>query len=478
MKKILTLAVAMIIAGCGGEDRTSAAGNQTGGNTSEYNSPKVLSTTPPNGAVDISVGEVNITIVFDQKVLLSSNNTSAIQISGASVKGIKKASDNNILLVTSCPEYGTPVRITLPTGLVTNATGQQSESYQFGFTTAKEPTSLIPVTPITASTESAKKLYRYLLEQYGKKTISSVMANVNWNTDCAEKVYKLTGKYPAMNCYDFIHICYSASNSWINYDDITPVQQWYTARGLVQLMWHFNVPIRENSTEYSFYSNNNFFKPSRALTSGTWENKWFYEQMDKVVDIILKLQDAGIAATWRPFHEAAGNAIAKQQANWTKAWFWWGAEGAYPYKQLWIAMYDYFKQKGVNNLIWVWTTQNYNGNSSQYNQDTAWYPGDQYVDIVARDLYGGNADQNLQEFNEIQAAYPNKMVALGECGHGDSGDPAKMSDVWAKGAKWSHFMVWCQSEQGTTDTMCSDAWWKDAMKEPNVITRDQVPDLQ
>ena len=41
------------------------------------------------------------------------------------------------------------------------------------------------------------------------------MANVNWNTDCAEKVYKLTGKYPAMNCYDFIHICYSASNSWI-----------------------------------------------------------------------------------------------------------------------------------------------------------------------------------------------------------------------------------------------------------------------
>ena len=349
----------------------------------------------------------------------------------------------------------------------------------------------IPSTPVTASSDAAKNLYAYFLDQYSKKTISSVMANVNWNNSCAEKVYKLTGKYPAMNCYDFLHICFSPAN-WIDYTDITPVKDWNDAGGIVQLMWHFNVPNKEGETHVTCtpgdgnavkdaYGNETYttlYRPSNVFIEGTWEHKWFYEQMDKVIATILKLQDAGIAATWRPFHEAAGNACAKQQADWTKAWFWWGYDGADTYKKLWKAMYDYFKQKGVNNLIWVWTTQNYNGNSSQYNQDTAWYPGDQYVDIVARDLYGGNADQNLQEFNEIQAAYPNKMVALGECGHGDSGDPAKMSDVWAKGAKWSHFMVWCQSEQGTTDTMCSDAWWKDAMKEPNVITRDQVPDLQ
>ena len=137
-------------------------------------------------------------------------------------------------------------------------------------------------------------------------------------------------------------------------------------------------------------------------------------------------------------------------------------------------MYDYFKQKGINNLIWMWTTQNYNGDSSKYNQDTNWYPGDQYVDIIARDLYGYDAAQNLQEFNEIQATYPNKMVVLGECGKGNSGDPGKMSDVWAKGAKWGHFMVWYQGGQGSTDTMCSDDWWKDAMSNANVITRDQV----
>ena len=298
----------------------------------------------------------------------------------------------------------------------------------------------IPSTPVTASTDAAKNLYAYFLDQYGKKTISSVMANVNWNNTCAEKVYKLTGKYPAMNCYDFIHICFSPAN-WIDYSDITPVKEWHDAGGIVQLMWHFNVPKSQGSTDVTCTPSETTFKASNALVSGTWENTWFYEQMDKVAASILKLQEAGIAATWRPFHEAAGNACAKQQADWTKAWFWWGYDGADTYKKLWIAMYDYFNQKGINNLIWMWTTQNYNGDSSKYNQDTNWYPGDQYVDIIARDLYGYDAAQNLHEFNESQATYPNKLVVLGDCGKGNSGDPGKMSDVWAKGAKWGHFMV-------------------------------------
>ena len=354
-------------------------------------------------------------------------------------------------------------------------------------TTAKEEpedTYTIPTEPVTASAESAKKLYAYLLSQYGRKTISSVMADVNWNTICAEKVHALTGRYPAMNCYDFIHICYSAPNSWINYEDITPVTDWVNAGGLVQLMWHFNVPKNEGSTDYAFYTDGNNFKPSRALVSGTWENKWFYEQMDRVINILLKLQEANIAATWRPFHEAAGNATARQQASWTKAWFWWGIEGAEVYKRLWRAMFDYFQQKGVHNLIWVWTTQNYNGNSSSYYQDSNWYPGNQYVDIVARDLYGSNAAQNKQEFLEIQSTYPTKMVALGECGNNyDENqklitEAALMSDTWTLGALWSHFMVWYTKEQNATMTMCSDDWWKDAMNNANVITRDQLPNLK
>jgi hypothetical protein len=133
-------------------------------------------------------------------------------------------------------------------------------------------------------------------------------------------------------------------------------------------------------------------------------------------------------------------------------------------------MFDYFQQKGIKNLIWVWTTQNYNGNSSQYNQDTDWYPGSQYVDIVARDLYAYDAEQNLQEFTEIQKTYPTKMVILGECGKdANSGvSSSRISDMWAKGAYWGSFMVWYGAN------MEGDDWWKDALNFSNVITRDQL----
>ena len=46
----------------------------------------------------------------------------------------------------------------------------------------------------------------YMWSQYGSKTISSVMAEVNWNHRLADYVKGVTGKYPAMNCYDFIQI--------------------------------------------------------------------------------------------------------------------------------------------------------------------------------------------------------------------------------------------------------------------------------
>ena len=419
-------------------------------------------------------------LAYSVSVKLADNAN--ITLNGTKLTASRNPNDVTGIVIPLTLEEGVDYTLIVPAGSVVASADVNASApeLKLNFKTKAKPE---PVNPQIKATlvngnDAAQKLYDYMRSQYGQKIISSVMANVNWNNELAESVYKLTKKYPAAVCYDFIHICYSAPNSWINYEDTKPVTDWVDAGGLVQLMWHFNVPKSENSADNAFYIDGNNFKPSRAVTSGTWENKWFYEQMDKVINILLKLQEAGIAATWRPFHEAAGNATARQQAGWTKAWFWWGIEGAEAYKRLWHAMFDYFKQKGVRNLIWVWTTQNYNGNSSQYNQDTNWYPGDQYVDIVARDLYGCDVTQNKKEFLEIQERYPSKMVALGECGDSESGTAALPSDFWTAGALWSHFMVWYQQGQGSTDTMCSDNWWKKAMSNPNVITRDKVPNLK
>ena len=325
-----------------------------------------------------------------------------------------------------------------------------------------------------AATDGAKRLYKYLRACYGVKTLSSVLANVNWNTTEAEKIYKATGKYPAFNCYDFIHIYVPEGNGWINYNDLTPVTNWTANGGLVQLMWHFNVPTAENVTPGKDGSgvtcspDKTSFKAANALVADTWENKWFYGQMELVANVLLQLQQKGVSAVWRPFHEAAGNAELKSGASWGKSWFWWGYDGAETYKKLWKAMFDYFQQKGIHNLIWVWTTQNYNGDASQYNNDEAWYPGDAYVDIIGRDLYGSNAEQNKQEFEEISARYSQKMVALAECGNSEQGSFANISDCWNAGAKWAWFCPWYGSN------MPSNAWWKNALSQDFVITRDQV----
>ena len=94
------------------------------------------------------------------------------------------------------------------------------------------------------------------------------------------------------------------------------------------------------------------------MRSGKWENTLALKHLDVVADYLLDLQAKGISVLWRPLHEAAGN---RYQYEGGTAWFWWGAEGSANYKKLWIAMFDYFKQKGVKNLIWIWTSQNFNG---------------------------------------------------------------------------------------------------------------------
>lgn len=444
--------------------------------------PLLVDMTPANGTVDLPVGDVNVTLLFDQNITFLTSSASQIQVSGGTLKSCR-ALLKELKLVVNCAEKGATVTITIPQGLIKNTQGGEAASVSCSFTTVKPfEASLanIKTTPLTTN-PAAVRLYQYFYEQYGKATISSVMANVNWNNECAEKVYKLTGKYPAMNCYDFIHIYFSPAN-WIDYTSIAPVKQWVDDGGIVQLMWHFNVPADEASSEgvenWNARPEKTTFKGSNALKEGTWENRIFYSQMDKVAATMLKLQEAGIAATWRPFHEAAGNAMAKTFAG--KAWFWWGDEGPEVFKQLWIAMYDYFQQKGINNLIWIWTTQNYGNDPSSYDQDTSWYPGDKYVDMIARDLYGRNAADNLEEFTQIQQTYPTKMVALGECGYNTSSkkDGALIGDLWNAGALWSHFMVWYEGNSGSTSTMASDAWWKSSLSADCVITRDELPALK
>ena len=51
------------------------------------------------------------------------------------------------------------------------------------------------------------------------------------------------------------------------------------------------------------------------------------------------------------------------------------------------------------------------------------------------------------------------------------------SEQWAAGARWSWFMPWYDAEDAETPH-ADQAWWKDAMEQNFVISREDLPDMK
>lgn len=187
-------------------------------------------------------------------------------------------------------------------------------------------------------------------------------------------------------------------------------------------------------------SSSTTFDPSKVLEENSWQQKFFYDDLKKLADYMKPISDAGIPVIWRPFHEASGG------------WFWWAAGGPEVYKQLWQMMYKYLiKERELNNLIWVWT-------SDSKGNDEEWFPGNEYVDIIGRDLYDvSDVDEFVNEFYNLAEKYPNMMIALTECGR-----ISNISDIWEAGAKWAWFMPWYPSSIDNWEEQATEAWWNDA----------------
>ena len=139
-------------------------------------------------------------------------------------------------------------------------------------------------------------------------------------------------------------------------------------------------------------------------------------------------------------------------------------------------MFDYLAQKGVKNLIWVWTTQT----SSAADQDWAYYPGDDYVDIVGRDIYGSasspaSAASIASQFSTVEGYWPQKMITLSECGAVDT-----LPSQWTAGAKWLYAMPWYDYDndgsRGYAHGHADIAWWTAAFASEKVLAREDLPE--
>ena len=346
-----------------------------------------------------------------------------------------------------------------------------------------------PVNP--KATAAANKLYSFLLENYGEKTLSGVQSAASHTNDFVNAVAAATGKHPALAGYDFIFLQFSptpAGWSWRqDYTDISAQKEHWNANGVISYMWHWNVPESEEvyrgggTDGYAFYiSGNNGTTPfdiREAVKEGTWQHECILADIDEIAGTFKQLQEAGIPVLFRPLHEAAGNYTRYNPAG--GAWFWWGRYGAEPCKALWNLLRDRLeKHHGLNNLLWVWTVDVVPGFEAAAKE---WYPGDDKVDIVGVDIYEKNTGVKGTQFDFLQEVTGGKKIlTVSECGN----IPDPTANIVA-GNPWSWFMVWNSSDSAGNIILTPPDWnlntldyWKKVMTDAAVFNRENMPSLK
>jgi mannan endo-1,4-beta-mannosidase len=428
--------------------------------------PVLVSSIPANNDSGVVDGSITVTLIYDKNVFCPSAGHSSITVSSGAAVGNVAVSGHNVTIALSGLNKSTDYMLVVPDGVVVGPAKVPAPQVSITFRTidSLNPANVDTILCTSNPSPEAVNLFNYFKQQYGNHIISGAMARVAWNTDEAEMVYALTGKYPAINTFDYIHLWASPAN-WIDYGNISAATEWWNNGGIVSACWHWNVPKSSISAvgDITFRPEETTFRPANAVISGTWENAVVEADLAKIAGYLKLLRDANIPVIWRPLHEAAGNIF--EYPNGT-AWFWWGRDGGAAYVALWRYMFDYFQQQGLNNLIWVWTTQT---------KDLSFYPGDNYVDIIGRDIYNiTSASDNAAQFATIAGSYGSKMVTLSECGN-----VATVSQQWSAGAKWLFFMPWYDFDATslTGHEHADGSWWLDAIADPAVITRDELPDF-
>jgi len=305
-------------------------------------------------------------------------------------------------------------------------------------------------------TKEAVNLYNFLKASFGTKVLSGTTSNNNNSNDEATWVFQQTGKWPALACFDFINHPWINQN-WVDYAaPLRNGKDYWINNGIINLMWHWRDPLSVNKSG-AFYTADTNFDVSKVTDPSSLEYKAMIADIDLISTYLQQFKDANIPVIWRPLHEASGG------------WFWWGAKGAEPCKALWKLMYDRMVNvHGLNNLIWVWTTD---VSSEALN----WYPGDNYVDIVGMDIYPGDNQHGSQyfSFNKVKDLFGGKkLITLSECG--SAPDPALMKE---NGDMWSWFMPWC-GDYTRLDKNNGAAWWNKYFTYDFVITRDKMPGLK
>lgn len=197
--------------------------------------------------------------------------------------------------------------------------------------------------------------------------------------------YDVTGAYPAMGSFDFLH--FTNPPNWET-KDLKYIKDRFDAefeRGnILTFCWHYYNPL----TGENFYDTTR--QVVKQILPGGSHHEIFKKDLKIIADFAQGAKDKNgelIPIIFRPWHEFDGN------------WFWWGKNHCTveEFKSLYRFTVTYLRDSlNVHNFLYAFSPDCGFTTEEEYLER---YPGDEYVDIVGMDNYwdfrADGGDRNL-----------------------------------------------------------------------------------
>jgi mannan endo-1,4-beta-mannosidase len=302
------------------------------------------------------------------------------------------------------------------------------------------------------ATPEARTLLKQIDQISGHFTLTGQHNFPNHVSRWSDRIYDLTGKFPAIFGQDFGFSRGEDKDSVEGRPSmVEEAKRQYRNGAVIALTWHAVRPTDDEPVTFhdSVQGHLTDFEWNELLTPGTdLYNRWV-EQVDVIAGYLRQLQDAGVPVLFRPYHEMNGN------------WFWWGGRpGEHGSAALYRQLYNRFVNvHHLNNLVWVW---NVNSPSENAGPIASYFPGSEYADVVTMDIYG---EFKQSYYDDMLSLAGDKPIALAEVG------AMPTLDVLAKQPRWAYFMMW----SGLAESSNSSEQLQTMFHAPNLLNRGDAP---
>ena len=222
-----------------------------------------------------------------------------------------------------------------------------------------------------------------------------------------ENITKLSGKSPEVLSSDFGYSTHPNDDYRKRKELLTKFKEMGPKVKILTLSYHQCRPDIKEPCTFNTGVAAVDFSPKEWAELLTWDsplNKLWQKQMSVLAEFLNELQKINITIYFRPYHES-------NIAN-----FWWGDTKKPQHSaELWRMLHTFFtKTHKLTNLKWVWSISYH---PKHLNDLKAFYPGDNYVDVLGVDIYPpkkNSPPEFAAAWNLLNAISPTKPKALTE----------------------------------------------------------------